>query len=153
MSFAAFEMSRTGRRIGPILHDRDAISRMEALSQRGRPALIAVADAIERVAPALTNTEKQHVGRWLHRVLGPRGWRPAAKKRMPSGSLFSMAAVYRRVGEAVEDPEPEINAPAAPRDASSRLAAARAAVRALPVKPLSANAFIAEKRRAAKRER
>jgi len=40
-----------------------------------------------------------------------------------------------------------------PRDASARLAAARAAVRRLPVQPLGTRAFIAEKRRAAKRER
>jgi hypothetical protein len=125
---------------------------MEALSSRGRPALIAVADAIAQVAPALTNTEKQHVGRWLHRVLGPRGWRPAEKKRMPAGGLFSMAAVYRRVGEAGDSPDQVAAAPEPPRDASARLAAARAAVRRLPVKPLGAAAFIAEKRRAAKRE-
>jgi hypothetical protein len=152
MSFAAFEMSQAGRRIRPILHNQQAISRMEALSARGRPALIAVADAIEQVAPALTNTEKQHVGRWLHRLLGPRGWRPFEKKRMPAGGLFSMAAVYRRIGEVHDLSAAEEAAPEAPRDAAARLTAARAAVRRLPVKPLGAAAFIAEKRRAAKRE-
>lgn len=143
MSLAAFETSATGRRIRPILINQDAIGRMEALSLRGRPALIAVSNEIERVAPALTNTEKQHVGRWLHRVLGPRGWRPVDKKRMPPGGLFSMATVYERIQSAND--ETGVCRP-------SRLAAAQAAVRRLPNPLPSAKAFIAEKRRLAKRE-
>jgi len=151
MSLSGFEKSPAGESIRPILQNSEAIRRMEALSMQGRPALIAVADQIERVAPSLTNTEKQHVGRWLHRLLGPRGWRPAEKKRMPRGSLFSMAAVYRRVAP----PDGEGGLPpatAAPVDHASRLRMARQAVRCLPVKPQSVKEFIAEKRRNAKRE-
>ena len=129
--------------------------RMEALSAQGRPALMAVADEIARVTPSLTNTEKQHVGRWLHRLLGPRGWRPAEKKRMPKGSLFSIAAVYRRVPSFPEEGEPHPSQPGLeqPTSPSSRLALARAAIRRLPVKPQSVSDFISEKRSTAKRER
>lgn len=148
MSFAQFEASSKGERIRPILHDRDALRRMEDLSERGRPALLAVADAIERAVPALTNTEKQHVGRWLHRLLGPRGWRPAEKKRMPKGSLFTTASVYQRVGP----PDEPGSGDAAPGGGAARLAAARAAIRRLPVKPQGVRSFLAAKRRAARTE-
>lgn len=156
MSFAEFAGSPKGELIRSILHDADSIRRMVAFSAAGRPALLAVAPAIARAKLPLSDTEKQHVGRWVHRVLGPRGWRPAGKKRLPRGSLFATAAVYERVAGApspgagparVVRPAPKSAGPA------SRLEAARARVRALPVKPQGVKAFIAEKRRAAARER
>lgn len=155
MSFADFAGSHKGEFIKSILCDPASIRRMEALSAAGRPALLAVAGTIERAKLPLTDTEKQHVGRWVHRVLGPRGWRPVDKKRMPPGSLFTTAAVYERVaGAAAENAGPSrVLRPAAARAPASRIEAARERARALPVKPQSVRAFIAEKRSAAKRER
>lgn len=148
MSFASFTTSPKGSHIGSLL--KAAVPQMERLSQAGRPALLAVAPQIARAGVALTDTEKQHVGRWVHRLLGPRGWRPTEKKRLPKGSLFTTAAVYERVGGAgaparVVRPAPVRNDPAA------RLAAVRERVRALPAEPQSVKAFIAEKKRAAAR--
>lgn len=150
MSFTDFARSDKGGLIGSILHDPESIRRMEAYSAAGRPALLAVAAQIERAELPLSDTEKQHVGRWVHRVLGPRGWRPVDKKRMPRGGQFATAAVYKRATglEAADRP----SVPAG-NDLASRLRAARERVRALPVKPQGVKAFIAEKRRLAKRER
>jgi hypothetical protein len=153
-SFTQFAHSGTGEKIRPILHDGETIRQMEALSAAGRPALLAVADKIEKVAPSLSDTEKQHVGRWVHRLLGPRGWRPVEKKRMPRGSLFATASVYRRIaGVPNRDGPSRVLQPAPPADAESRLRLARQRIRRLPVKPQGSRAFIAEKRQAAKRER
>lgn len=151
MSFADFTHSDKGGLIGSILHDPESIRRMEALSAAGRPALLAVAAQIEKAELPLSDTEKQHVGRWVHRVLGPRGWRPVEKKRMPRGGQFTTAAVYKRVTglEAARPPRAE----QAGSDPASRLRTARALVRGLPVKPQGVKAFISEKRRLAKRER
>lgn len=156
MSFSDFAGSREGSLIGAILREQGAIRRMEAFSSAGRPALLAVAGRIEQVAPSLSNTDKQHVGRYVHRVLGPRGWRPVDKKRLPKGGLFVTASVFGRVGGAVaEDATRALagarHAPA--RDAASRIAAARALVKQLPVKPRGVAAFLADRRRAAKLER
>ena len=152
MSFTDFKRSDKGDLIGSILRDPESIRRMEALSVAGRPALLAVAAQIEKAELPLSNTEKQPVGRWVHRVLGPRGWRPVEKKRMPRGGQFTTAAVYGRVGglEAADGPA---SAKPVGNDAASRLRAARERVRGLPVKPQGVKAFIAEKRRDAKRER
>lgn len=150
MSFAAFARSEKGGLIGSILHDPESIRRMEAYSAAGRPALLAVAAQIEKAELPLSDTEKQHVGRWVHRLLGPRGWRPVEKKRMPRGGQFTTASVYKRVTGLEAAPSPA--APAG-NDPASRLRAARERVRALPVKPQGVKAFIAEKRLLAKRER
>lgn len=131
---------------------------MEAFSRAGRPALLAVSEDIEKVAPTLSDTQKQHVGRWVHRLLGPRGWRPIDKKRLPKGGLFTTAAVYGRIGVAEESgadkSEGARPAAAVPGRASAavRLASARARVAALPIRPVSVDRFIAEKRREAVRE-
>lgn len=162
MSFSHFEHSETGARVAGVLKDKEALGRMEAFSRAGRPALLAVAGEIEKVAPALTDTEKQHVGRWVHRLLGPRGWRPVDKKRMPKGGLFTTAAVYGRAG-AEPGPEPVSARADAHADLTSgtrememsareRLRSAQAIVAALPVRPMSVDEFIAEKRREALRD-
>ncbi len=154
MSFSDFAGSREGSLIGAILREQGAIRRMEALSNAGRPALLAVAGRIEQVAPSLSNTDKQHVGRYVHRVLGPRGWRPVDKKRLPKGGLFVTASVFARVGAAAQGATLAAADDAPPAmDALSRIAAARALVRQLPVKPHGVEAFLADKRRAAKLER
>lgn len=157
MSFSQFEHSATGARVKHVLVDSEAVRRMEAFSRAGRPALLAVARDIEKVAPALTDTEKQHVGRWVHRLLGPRGWRPTAKKRLPKGGLFTTAAVYVWIGAGEGGSGAESDVPSAlarpGRDSAEiRLARARTRVAALPVRPMSVAAFIAEKRHEARRE-
>ena len=68
MSFAQFEQSAKGKRIRPLILNSESVKRMEVLSEHRRPALLAIAEEIEQVAPDLTDTEKQHVGRWIHRV-------------------------------------------------------------------------------------
>ncbi len=146
MSFAAFQQSSAGNLIGSLLEA--SLPQMEHFSEAGRPALLAVAPQIAKAGVPLTDTEKQHVGRWVHRLLGPRGWRPAEKKRLPKGSLFATAAVYERVGAADGSSRTVRPAPLA-SDRSGRLAAVRERVRALPTKPQSVNAFLAHKRRAA----
>ena len=152
MSFAQFEQSPKGKRIRPLILNSESVKRMEVLSEHRRPALLAIAEEIEQVAPDLTDTEKQHVGRWIHRVLGPRGWRPVDKKRMPAGSLFSMAAVYARISMPADYSS---DAPVSPHsgDAASRLKAARAGIKRLPHKPESVSEFLAAKRLAARKER
>ena len=153
MSFAEFASSPKGDLIGTIL--KASLPQLVSYSEAGRPALLAVAPQIASAGVPLTNTEKQHVGRWVHRLLGPRGWRPADKKKLPKGCLFRTASVYERVdGTAparapARVPRPAARAPAA----AGRLASARARVRALPVRPPSVSRFIADKRRAAARER
>lgn len=157
MSFECFENSPTGALVAGVLKNARAVGRMEAFSRAGRPALLAVAGDIEKVAPFLTDTEKQHVGRWVHRLLGPRGWRPIDKKRLPKGGLFTTAAVYGPIGMAERAShviDSTSNGSALPRGTSAeeRLASARARVAALPVRPMSVAKFIAEKRREAVRE-
>lgn len=159
MSFSMFEHSTSGAAIASVLKSVHALRQMEAFSRAGRPALLAVADEIEKVAPTLSDTEKQHVGRWVHRLLGPRGWRPVEKKRLPKGGLFTTAAVYRRISpesgyHSIGDDRaaPEAVAPVA-ASVVERLAAARARVRALPIKPPSVASFIADRRQAARREK
>lgn len=153
MSFADFAGSPKGDRIGAIL--KASIPQLVRYSEAGRPALLAVAPQIAKAGVALTDTEKQHVGRWVHRLLGPRGWRPADKKRLPKGCLFRTASVYERVDgttpAAVRARVPQPAAKAA--DPAERLASARARARALPVRPPSVSRFVADKRRAAARER
>lgn len=153
MSFSQFENSTKGGRIRPIICDPTAIRRMEAYSSAGRPALLAVAERIEAEVRELSNTEKQHVGRWVHRLLGPRGWRPVDKKRMPKGSLFTTATLYQRITPTADDQPLRILQPSRVERPISRLAAAREQVRQLPAKPMGVKAFIAQKRRAAKLER
>lgn len=154
MSFSKFMDSPAGESIRPILSDQARIRRMEAFSAAGRPALLAVAAEIESVAPSLSDTEKQHVGRWVHRVLGPRGWRPVEKKRLPGGGLFRTAAVYRRISPSAAADQPPRDPPPGSGNLSpkGRLAAARERVRRLPVKPQGVNAFLRSKRTAAKTE-
>lgn len=165
MSFTQFQSSARGEAVAPVLRSAAAIGRMEAFSRAGRPALLAVAAEIEQVAPTLTDTEKQHVGRWVHRLLGPRGWRPVEKKRLPKGSLFTTAAVYAHIGldhPAGAGPKDEgqgclpASEAATERDSSlpvfDRFASARARVAALPVRPISVASFVAEKRREARRD-
>jgi len=155
MSFADFAGSPKGDLIGAILEA--SLPQLVSYSEAGRPALLAVAPRIARAGLVLTDTEKQHVGRWVHRLLGPRGWRPAAKKRLPDGCLFRTASVYERVDGTVPAaaparaprPRPAAKAPGP----AERLASARARARALPVRPPSVSRFLADKRRAAARER
>lgn len=153
MSFAAFASSPKGDVIGAILEA--SLPQLVSYSEAGRPALLAVAPQIARSGVALTDTEKQHVGRWVHRLLGPRGWRPADKKRLPRGCLFRTASVYERVeGSTAPTASPSrvLRPTARMPDPADRLAAVRARVRALPVRPPSVSRFIADKRRAAARE-
>lgn len=154
MSLNAFSRSRQGKTIDTILRTREAIDRMEAFSAAGRPALQAIADRIAEVAPSLSDTEKQHVGRYVHRVLGPRGWRPVDKKRLPKGSLFTTAAVYARADAPVESEglPSEPDGTRQRREAVARLEAAREILRPFPIKSISVERFIADKRREAKRE-
>ena len=154
MATNAFEGTAHGTRINTILRAPEAIDRMEAFSADGRPALLAIADRIAEVAPSLSDTEKQHVGRTVRRVLASRGWRPVEKKRLPRGGLFTTASVYARV-DAPDKNEPSSLAPDEAlrrRNAAERLEAARAILRQYPVKPRQVESFIREKRREAKRE-
>lgn len=163
MSFSQFEHSAKGAAIAPVLVSSAALGRMEAFSRAGHPALLAVAGEIEKVAPGLSDTEKQHVGRWVHRLLGPRGWRPIEKKRLPKGGLFTTAAVYGRIGPAEREPGrgrlgddrdgPLLSALGVKPSADERLALARTRVAALPIRPASVASFIADKRRDAHRDK
>lgn len=154
MSLRAFLSSQDGAKIVAIVQAADAIARMEALSAEGRPALLAVADRIAEVAPSLSATERQHVGRFVQRVLKPRGWRAIDKKRLPKGSQFTTAAVYERVDAAHGNGSVLSLAEVSRRhrDAVARLKAARALIRQLPYPLPTVDEFIADKRREARRE-
>ena len=148
MSFAAFKTSREGARVRPLLTDAGIVAEMEALSRGGRPAVIAL-DRRADLLPRLNNTGKQHVGRWVRDILGARGWRPANRKRVAKGQMFTSGAVYERVGP---DTGPaRLSPPGA--TAAERLERARAIIRSLPTPLPTVDEFIAEKRREARRER
>lgn len=142
MSYTEFRSSKLGERIAPILRDPKVIGRMETLSREGRPAVLAVDEPIGEIGASLTDTQKQHVGRFVRDVLGDRGWRPVGKKRLSNGRVFASGTVYRRIGATdARPPESET------MDAAAWLERARALVRQLPAHPGTVDDFIAEKRR------
>jgi hypothetical protein len=149
MSFARFKTSEEGARVRPLLMDAKIVAEMEALSRVGRPAVIAL-DRRADLLPSLSDTGKQHVGRWVRDILGARGWRPAARRRVAKGRVFTSGAVYARSGPAGV-PAPAGTGPAA-STAAERLERARAIIRSLPGPLPSVDEFIADKRRQARRE-
>jgi hypothetical protein len=144
-----FKNSKEGEHVRLLLMDAQVVAEMEALSRVGRPAVIAL-DRRADLLPSLSHTGKQHVGRWVRDILGARGWRPAARRRVAKGRMFTSGAVYERSGPA--------GAPVAPREgppastASERLERARAIIRSLPQSLPTVDEFIADKRRQARRE-
>lgn len=95
MSFADFLHSAAARRIAPLIDDPAMLTRMEELSRAGVPAIGALDQALAG-SIALSNTEKQHVGRWVKEVLAARGWRPKIQRRLAPGQVFTSGMVYSR---------------------------------------------------------
>lgn len=137
MSYADFQNSDVGRALTPILADPEVISRMEALSRRGRPAVEAIGAKISRFAPDLDDTARQHVGRLVRDTLGRRGWRPVRKARVAPGNLFSWGSVYDRA----------YSADAARQSATERLEKARKIIRDSGIDLGTVDEFIADRRR------
>jgi hypothetical protein len=149
MSFAAFKTSEEGERVRPLLMDAEVVAEMEALSRVGRPAVIAL-DRRADLLPSLSDTGKQHVGRWVRDILGARGWRPAARRRVAKGRVFTSGAVYQRTAPAGVTVAARTGPSAS--TAAERLERARAIIRNLPTRLPTVDEFIADKRREARRE-
>lgn len=150
MSFAAFQRSEEGGHLRPLLMDAVVVAEMEALSRAGRPAVIALDRRADQL-PSLGATDRQHVGRWIRDVLGARGWRPAARRRVAKGKVFTSGAVYERTGPAAPAAVAARAGPPA-LTTTERLERARAIIRSLPRPLPTVDEFIAEKRREARRE-
>ncbi len=149
MSFAAFKTSEEGARVLPLLCDATIVAEMEALSRVGRPAVIALDRRADQL-PSLSDTGKQHVGRWVRDILGARGWRPTARRRVAKGRIFTSGAVYERTGPAAIPGAARTGPPAS--TPAQRLERARAIIRSLPTPLPTVDEFIADKRRQARRE-
>jgi len=150
MKLETFQNSVKGEKIGALLCNLQTIEKMVLFSRKGKPALEAIAADIDKAIDKLDNTEKQHIGRWVHHLLGPRGWRPVEQKRFNNSRLFSSAAVYDRVADADGG---HILRPLTPiiHSSKTRLAKARQKLAKLNTSPQSVAAFVAEKRRDAGR--
>ncbi len=136
MSLEQFKHSPAGRKVADVLASEDAIRRMESKSRASRPAVEAIGKEIEAKVGSLDDESKKMVGRWVKEVLVPRGWQPDRKGRVAAGHLFARGTIYRRAGAV----RPQ-------GDAAARLAAAKALVRRLPHRPMSADELVAERRR------
>ena len=99
-SYEEFKASKKGQAIEAILMDHDQQVRMIALAEAGIPPVQAVGKAILAAIGDLDHPERQHVGRWVRDILGPKGWKPTRKARVAEGNLFSRGAVYALIGEA-----------------------------------------------------
>jgi hypothetical protein len=141
-----FQASKSGRPIGELLSRQETIGTMEALSREGRPAVLALDQALPRDIK-LDDTEKKHVGRWIRDVLADRGWRPRKRKGFRSGRVFSSGAVYGPVAATA----PELPAPVA--DQAARIRRAQAMVRRFSTNDYGVNDFLRDKRAEAARER
>ena len=150
MSLSLFKASREGDLVRPLLMDDQVVAEMEALSRIGQPAVIAL-DRRANLLPSLSDTGKQHVGRWVRDILGARGWRPVTRKRVAKGRMFTSGAVYERSGPAGASAASRQGPPAS--TAAERLERARAIVRSGRARLPTVNEFIADKRRQARLER
>ena len=89
-----FKSSPVGKRLRPIVEDRENIRDMIALSRIDTPAVKAVDKAVAALGKrALDNTAKQMVGRWIRELLAEEGWTPLRSGRV-NGKVFSTGAIY-----------------------------------------------------------
>lgn len=89
-----FKSSPIGKRLRPIVEDRENIRDMVALSRNDIPAVKAVDEPVAELGEnTLDNTAKQMVGRWIRELLEEEGWTPVRSGRV-SGKVFSTGAVY-----------------------------------------------------------
>lgn len=137
MSLEHFKHSSAGRKIANLFASEEAIRRMESKSRASRPAVEAIGKDIEARIGSLDDESGKMVGRWVKEVLVLRGRQPDRKGRVAAGHLFSRGTVYRRAGDRLAFAE-----------SAARLAAARALVRKLPHRPMSADELVAERRHA-----
>ena len=121
MSLISFKSSTKGSKLAPILTSEDAVKRMIAKSQAGRPAVEAIGADVQASAVPLDDDEKKMVGRWVKEVLAPRGWRPDRKGRVARGQFFARGTIYRQVSDRTAQAE-----------ARTRMESVRDLVRALP---------------------
>lgn len=123
MTFKEFMASANGRKLAPLFADPGVVTRMEAMSRAGQPALKAIDCDIALAVGTLDNVEKQHVGRWVRDILGRRGLRTVRQIDWRGGKVFSSGTVYAPIAPnlAVFDP---------PRTARSPVEQARATLAA-----------------------
>lgn len=141
-SLDAFKQSRKGTRLASLFSSDDAVRRMIAKSEAGRPAVEALGKDIAQQVGPLSDEEKKLVGRWAKEILEPMGWVPDRKGRVASGNFFNRGTIYRRrrpvhVGG----------------DGQSRLSAAQAVVAKLSRLPMTSAQLIEERRRDFEQER
>ncbi|HZF93710.1 MAG TPA: hypothetical protein VEZ20_02440 [Allosphingosinicella sp.] len=155
MSLEGFKESKRGAKVAPLLANASVLAEMEQLSQGGEPAVL----ALERRAnelPSLSDTEKQHVGRWIRDVLAERGWRPKRRKRIGGSRVFTSGAVYGRSApeRSADTPNagPAGSIPPAAAGTVARVAHLRALVAQLETPPPTVDEFLAWKRAEAERE-
>jgi hypothetical protein len=155
MSLDGFKESKRGAKVAPLLSSPSVLAEMEQLSHGGEPAVLALERRAEEL-PRLTDTEKQHVGRWIRDVLAERGWRPQHRKRIGGSRLFTSGAVYGRPAperpSQPPDAAPAGNAPSSAAGTAARVAHLRALVAQLETPPPTVDEFIAWKRAEAERE-
>jgi hypothetical protein len=155
VSLAGFKESKRGAKVAPLLANASVLAEMEQLSQGGEPAVLALERRADEL-PRLSDTEKQHVGRWIRDVLAERGWRPKRRKRIGGSRLFTSGAVYGRPApeRAAEPPNaaPAGNTLSRAADTAARVARLRALVAQLETPPPTVDEFIAWKRAEAERE-
>jgi hypothetical protein len=142
MSLDSFKDTEKGALIGTILARPDALRKMENLSRANRPAVEAIGADIASAVGNLDHDERKMVGRWVRELLARRGLVPDRKGRVARGHLFTRGTIYRAASPAASSP-----------NAQERLEAARAIIKRLPHRPMSADELIAERRREAAGER
>jgi hypothetical protein len=142
MSLQAFKESKKGALVGSILTSEDALTRMEAKSREGRPAVEAVGARIAEIVGKL-DEEKKLVGRWVKQVLELRDWKTTKKGRVAPGNMFARGTIYG----------PRVDTPSGQRpSAAERIALARAILNQSPYPIMSSEELIAERRREFERE-
>lgn len=94
MTLKEFMDSANGRKLANLFSDPTVVSRMEAITRLGRPAVKAIDEDVASAVGMLDNVEKQHVGRWVRDTLGRRGLKPIRQLDWRGGKVFSSGAVY-----------------------------------------------------------
>ena len=125
MTFKEFVASANGRKIAPLFSDPGVITRMEAMSRAGLPALKAIDCDIALAVGSLDNVEKQHVGRWVRDILGRRGLRTVRQIDWRGGKVFSSGTVYAPIAPALPPSDPPRTAMRPIEQARTVLAAGR----------------------------
>ena len=89
-----FKGTVLGRRLWPIVEDRENIRDMIALSRHDIPAVKAIDKSIAALGKrVLDDTAKQMVGRWIRELLEQQGWTPVRSGRV-NGEVFSTGSIY-----------------------------------------------------------